>query len=197
MSVKKRQKYVRKRPRMAHLKRLERRALPSVVVDDVVIVLFNFMIQTFQKIIQITRIRHSIIIWCSFVSIFLYFFFVYLSSVYLSLSIYSVSLFCLLLFSSGHSLYLLFLCLFLFPSLPLFVFFGWAISRCLSTTPHPIWGQGGSILLVHYSMIVLKPAILIIMAVISLCLSLFCFYVCFSFLSINLCLSLSNSLFHF
>ena len=31
----------------------------------------------------------------------------------------------------------------------LFFFVGWAISRCLSTTPHPIKGQGGSILLVH------------------------------------------------
>ena len=39
------------------------------------------------------------------------------------------------------------------------IFFGLAISRCLSTTPHPIWRQGGSILLVHYSMIVLKAAI--------------------------------------
>ena len=45
-------------------------------------------------------------------------------------------------------------------------FVGWAISRCLSTTPHPIWGQGGSILLVHCCMLVLKPAILIIMAVV-------------------------------
>ena len=36
---------------------------------------------------------------------------------------------------------------------------GWAIFRCLSPTPHPIDGQGGSILLVHYSMIILKPAI--------------------------------------
>ena len=51
-------------------------------------------------------------------------------------------------------------------SLNLFFLAGWAISRCLSTTPHPIWGQGGRILLVHYSMIVLKPAILIIMAVV-------------------------------
>ena len=42
---------------------------------------------------------------------------------------------------------------------------GWAISRCFSTTPHPIEGQGGSIFLVHYFMIVVKPAILIIMAV--------------------------------
>ena len=45
-------------------------------------------------------------------------------------------------------------------------FVGWAISRCLSTIPHPIGGQGGSILFVHYSMIILKPAILIIMAVV-------------------------------
>ena len=36
---------------------------------------------------------------------------------------------------------------------------GWAISKCLSTTPHPVRGQVGCILLVHYSMIVLKPAI--------------------------------------
>ena len=40
-------------------------------------------------------------------------------------------------------------------------FFGWAISRYLSTTPHPIEGQGGNILLVHYSMIILKPAFLV------------------------------------
>ena len=40
-------------------------------------------------------------------------------------------------------------------------FVGFAISRFLSTTPHPIEGQGGSILLVHYSMILLKPAILV------------------------------------
>ena len=45
-------------------------------------------------------------------------------------------------------------------------FFGWAISRCLSTTPHPIGGQGGSILLVHCFMIIPKPAILIIMAIV-------------------------------
>ena len=32
--------------------------------------------------------------------------------------------------------------------------------------PHPIGGQGGSILLVHYSLIVLKPANLIIIAVV-------------------------------
>ena len=38
-------------------------------------------------------------------------------------------------------------------------FFGWAISRCLSTTPHPINRARGSVLLVHYSMIILKPAI--------------------------------------
>ena len=51
--------------------------------------------------------------------------------------------------------------------LPSFLFVvGLAISRCLSTTPHPIWGQGGSTLLVPYSLIVLKPAILIIMAVV-------------------------------
>ena len=42
-----------------------------------------------------------------------------------------------------------------------FFFVGWAISRCLSTTPHPIEGQGGSILPVHYSMIILKPAVLV------------------------------------
>ena len=40
-------------------------------------------------------------------------------------------------------------------------FVGWAISRCLSTTPHPVEGQGGSIHLLHYSMIVHKPAILV------------------------------------
>ena len=46
-----------------------------------------------------------------------------------------------------------------------YVFFvGCAISRCLSTTLHPMnrargAGGGGSILLVHYSMIMLKPAI--------------------------------------
>ena len=43
---------------------------------------------------------------------------------------------------------------------PLF-FVGWAIARCLSTTPHPIIGQEGSLLLVHSSMIILKLAILI------------------------------------
>ena len=47
-----------------------------------------------------------------------------------------------------------------------FFFVGWATLRCLSATPHPIWGQWGSILIVHYSMIVLKPAIFIIMAVV-------------------------------
>ena len=40
-------------------------------------------------------------------------------------------------------------------------FVGWAIPRCISTTPHPIVGQGGGILLVHCSMIILKPAILV------------------------------------
>ena len=35
------------------------------------------------------------------------------------------------------------------PVLHSLFFVGWAISRCLSTTPHPIEGQGGSILLVH------------------------------------------------
>ena len=39
------------------------------------------------------------------------------------------------------------------------LFVGWAISRSLSTTIHPIEGQGGSTLLVHYSVIILKPAI--------------------------------------
>ena len=29
------------------------------------------------------------------------------------------------------------------------MFFGWAISRCLSTTPHPMGGQWGSIFIVH------------------------------------------------
>ena len=42
-----------------------------------------------------------------------------------------------------------------------------AISRCLSTTPHLIGGYGGSILLVHESMIILKPAIFDQMAVVS------------------------------
>ena len=42
----------------------------------------------------------------------------------------------------------------------MFCFFvSWAISRSLSTAPHPIQGQGSSILLVLYSMIILKPAI--------------------------------------
>ena len=40
-------------------------------------------------------------------------------------------------------------------------FVGWAISRCLSSTPHPIEGQGGRILLVHYFLIILKPAIVV------------------------------------
>ena len=48
----------------------------------------------------------------------------------------------------------------------LLFFVGWAISRCLSTTPHPTGGQGGSILLVHDSMIMLKPAILCTMVVV-------------------------------
>ena len=38
-------------------------------------------------------------------------------------------------------------------------FVGWAFSRCLTTTPHPINRAGGSIFLVLYSMIILKPAI--------------------------------------
>ena len=38
-------------------------------------------------------------------------------------------------------------------------FVGFAITRCLSTSPHYTIGQGGSILLVYQSMIVLKPAI--------------------------------------
>ena len=33
------------------------------------------------------------------------------------------------------------------------------ISRCLSTTPHPLEGQGSCILLVSYSMIIRKPGI--------------------------------------
>ena len=52
------------------------------------------------------------------------------------------------------------------PSLIFVVVVGWAISRCLSTTSHPIGGQGGSILLAHYSMITLKPAIFEKMAVV-------------------------------
>ena len=44
-------------------------------------------------------------------------------------------------------------------SLFFFFFVGCAISRCLSTTPHPMNRAGGSILLVHYSMIILRPAI--------------------------------------
>ena len=46
------------------------------------------------------------------------------------------------------------------------VFVGWAISRCLSTAPHLMVGQEDSILLVHYSMIILKPAIWYLMAVV-------------------------------
>ena len=45
-------------------------------------------------------------------------------------------------------------------------FVGWPISRCLSTTPHTIGGQQGTILLVHYYMIILKPAIFEYMAVV-------------------------------
>ena len=37
-------------------------------------------------------------------------------------------------------------------------FVGCAISRCLSTTPHPMNRATGNILLVHYSMIIPKPA---------------------------------------
>ena len=47
-----------------------------------------------------------------------------------------------------------------------FVVVGCTISRCLSATPHPMGGQGGSILIVHKSVIILKPAILELMAVV-------------------------------
>ena len=53
-------------------------------------------------------------------------------------------------------------CSFLLCRIRMGFFVGWAISRSLSTTPHPIKGQGGSILLVHYSLITLKPAILVL-----------------------------------
>ena len=47
-----------------------------------------------------------------------------------------------------------------------FFFVGWAIWRCLSTTPHPMIRARGSILLVLYSMIILEPAIFYIMVVV-------------------------------
>ena len=72
-------------------------------------------------------------------------------------------MFLFLFFSRSYLLFVK-IASFAYICLPFFV--GWAISRCLSNTPHPIGGQGDSVLLVHYSMIMLKPAILILMAVV-------------------------------
>ena len=81
---------------------------------------------------------------------------------HLSLFFHSLLMFLFLFFSRSYLLFvkIAYICL------PFSFFVGWAISRCLSNTPHPIGGQGGSVLLVHYSMIMLKPAILILMAVV-------------------------------
>ena len=45
-------------------------------------------------------------------------------------------------------------------------FVGCAISRCLSTTPHPMNRARGSILLVHHFMIILMPAIFVLMTIV-------------------------------